>query len=250
MFPSSLERILTIWHAGGWVMFPLLAICLLMFLVALRLWGRVRSRGFRGLTDSVWSAWVREPARGQGPVGEIIRYTQDDVRCVDDINRRFAEVTVAELGPIDRQLVLLGSLVAAAPLVGLLGTVFGMLVTFQALAAGGGGGQVTEAMAAGISQALFPPEVGLCISLPGLIVAQGIRRRRQEFEAFLARVESVTIRAYKTGELGLGKRRSLAQADATPAERRPAQARVRAAAVHAGAGVPIGEGSGGVPQPA
>ena len=45
-------------------------------------------------------------------------------------------------------------------------TVFGMLVTFQALASGSGG-EVTEAMAGGISQALFPPEVGLCISLPG-----------------------------------------------------------------------------------
>ena len=66
-----------------------------------------------------------------------------------------------------------------------LGTVFGMLVTFQALAAGSGG-EVTEAMAAGISQALFPPEVGLCISLPGLILARLIKRRVVEMDAFRA----------------------------------------------------------------
>jgi biopolymer transport protein ExbB len=204
VLPPYVERVLGIWQAGGWVMWPLLAISLLMFLVAVRLWRQIRSRGVASARESDWTAWVRDPARGEGLVGEIIRYTQDDLRSEVDIQRRFAEVAAAELGPIDRQLVLLGSLVAAAPLVGLLGTVFGMLVTFQALAAGGGGGQVTEAMASGISQALFPPEVGLCISLPGLIAAQFIRRRRQEIEAFLARLESVTTQFHRNGRADPG----------------------------------------------
>jgi biopolymer transport protein ExbB/TolQ len=81
--------------------------------------------------------------------------------------------------------------------VGLLGTVFGMLVTFQALASGGGG-KVTEAMAAGISQALFPPEVGLCIALPGLILLQFIKRRRVELEVFLARLESYAVQWHRS----------------------------------------------------
>lgn len=199
MSNPHVERILTIWQAGGWVMWPLLAICMLMFLVAVRLSRHIRGRGFTRVPEASWAAWVRQPSLGQGPVGEIIRYTQEDLESEADIHRRFTEVGAAELGPIDRQLVLLGSLVAAAPLVGLLGTVFGMLMTFRALAAGGGGGQVTEAMAAGISQALFPPEVGLCISLPGLIAAQFIRRRRQEIEAFLARLESVITQAHRRG---------------------------------------------------
>lgn len=42
--------------------------------------------------------------------------------------------------------------------------------TLQRLEAAGGGGKVPEAMASGISQALFPPEVGLCIALPGLLL--------------------------------------------------------------------------------
>jgi biopolymer transport protein ExbB len=140
---------------------------------------------------------VKNPARGGGEIGEIIRYAQDEVRNPGEINARFAEVAARIFPPLERQLQTLGTFVAAAPLVGLLGTVFGMLVTFQALSAGGGGGQVTEAMANGISQALFPPEVGLCISLPGLIIMQLIRRRRQEYEAFLARVESYTVQWYR-----------------------------------------------------
>ncbi len=191
-----LDRILTIWADGGWVMWPLLGVCVLMFLVGLRLWRDLAVRQHRRLTEAEWQAWVRRPELAEGEVGEIIRYTTAG-RSAGEISQRFAEVASTELPAIDRRLGTLGALVAAAPLVGLLGTVFGMLVTFQALAAGGGGGRVTEAMAKGISQALFPPEVGLCIALPGLLLTHLVRRQRQEFEAFLARLESYTIQHFR-----------------------------------------------------
>jgi biopolymer transport protein ExbB len=196
-----IERILHIWSAGGWVMWPLMALGLLMFFTACRLWINLGARQFRKLPESRWKQWVRNPEQGEGEVGEIIRYVQDEVESVNEINTRFAEVTAKTLPPIERQLQLLGTYVAAAPLVGLLGTVFGMLVTFQALASGGGG-KVTEAMAAGISQALFPPEVGLCIALPGLIFVQLIKRRKQELEVFLAQLESYTVQ-WRRSQLGL-----------------------------------------------
>jgi biopolymer transport protein ExbB len=183
-------------------MWPLLALAILMFLTAVRLWMDLGRRQFRRLSEEKWKEWVRHPDKGEGEVGEIIRYSQDEVNSGGEISTRFAEVSAMTLPPIDRQVQTLGTFVAAAPLVGLLGTVFGMLVTFQALAAGGGGGQVTEAMAAGISQALFPPEVGLCIALPGLILLQLIKRRRQEFEAFLTRLESYTVQ-WRRSQLGL-----------------------------------------------
>jgi len=188
-----IDRILHIWSAGGWVMWPLMALALMMFFTAVHTWRQLGGMQYRRLPEETWKQWVRRPGKGEGEVGEIIRYVQDEVDTASEINTRFAEVSAQTLPPIDRQLATLGTFVAAAPLVGLLGTVFGMLVTFQALSSGGGGGQVTEAMAAGISQALFPPEVGLCISLPGLILVQLIKRRRQELEAFFARLESYTI---------------------------------------------------------
>lgn len=177
-------------------MWPLLAVCLGMFGVGLSLWLELRQRQFSRLSDRDWMNWVRRPDQAEGEVGEMIRYAQEDARSAEQISLRFAEIAAANLPSIDRRLGTLGTLVAAAPLVGLLGTVFGMLVTFQALAVGGGG-KVTEAMAAGISQALFPPEVGLCIALPGLVIMHLIRRRRQEFEAFLARLESCTIQHFR-----------------------------------------------------
>ena len=193
-----IEKILHIWSAGGWVMWPLLALALMMFFTAVRLWRNLAARPHRRLQEETWKAWVRQPDKGEGEVAEMIRYVLDEARSPRDIHTRFAEVTALTLPPIDRQLQLLGTFVAAAPLVGLLGTVFGMLVTFQALASGGGGGHVTEAMASGISQALFPPEVGLCIALPGLVFMQLIRRQRQELEAFLAQVESYTVQCFRT----------------------------------------------------
>lgn len=177
-------------------MFPLLALCILMFFLAARLLIHINARGFLEVHEDQWMDWIKHPSRGQGEVGEMIRYTQDEARSADDIHARFAEVACGELPAIDRRLSTLNTVVAAAPLVGLLGTVFGMLVTFQALASGSGG-KVTEAMAAGISQALFPPEVGLCIALPGLILVQLIRRRRQEYAAFLAQIESRTVQHFR-----------------------------------------------------
>lgn len=190
-----LEHILQIWADGGWVMWPLLGVCLMLFVVGLRLWLDLARRQHRRLREADWQRWVRQPELAQGEVGEIIRFTTAG-RTTEEISQRFAEVSAAELPAIDRRLATLGTLVAAAPLVGLLGTVLGMLVTFQALA-DGGGGKVTEALADGISQALFPPEVGLCIALPGLLLTHLIRRQRQEFEAFLARLESYTIQHFR-----------------------------------------------------
>lgn len=197
-----IERILHLWGAGGWVMWPLAAIALLLFFTAVRLWINLGGRQFRRLPETRWKQWVRNPEQGDGEVGEIVRYVQDEVESAGEIHTRFAEVASKTLPPVDRQLQLLCTYVAAAPLIGLLGTVFGMLVTFQALAHGGGSGQVTEAMAAGISQALFPPGVGLCIALPGLILAQLIKRRRLEFEVFLAQLESYTVQ-WRRSQLGL-----------------------------------------------
>lgn len=195
------NQIVHIWKAGGWVMIPLLVLALLMFWVGVRLWLHLRNRQFRWLAETEWKEWVRRPQIGYGEVGEMIRYVLDEVQDAGEISNRFAEIRAALLPSIERQMQWLGTLVAAAPLVGLLGTVFGMLVTFQALAAGGGG-EVTEAMAGGISQALFPPEVGLCISLPGLILVRLVKRRLVELDAFLAQLESYTVQ-YMRSQSGL-----------------------------------------------
>jgi biopolymer transport protein ExbB len=136
---------------------------------------------------------------------------------VNEVHNRFAEVAASKLPPLDRRLSSLNLLITVAPLIGLLGTVFGMLMTFKALASGGG--ELTEAMASGISMALFPPEVGLCVALPGMALVYWIKRKRQEYEAFLARLESATIRIYKARLAGLTDHEDVAAGVAAAAAR-------------------------------
>lgn len=195
------ERVARTWLMGGWTMIPLALLSLLIYGSAIRLLSYFSRRGWHRLDESRWRHWVHHPEQAQGEVGEIIRYTQDEVRTADEVHDRFAEVMASKLPPLDQRLGTLNRLITAAPLIGLLGTVFGMLMTFRALATGGGA--MTEAMASGISMALFPPEVGLCVALPGLALVYWIRRKRQEYEAFLARLESATIRIYKARSAGV-----------------------------------------------
>lgn len=65
-------------------------------------------------------------------------------------------------------------LAAAAPLVGLLGTVTGMIRTFDALTLSGVSN--SRAMAGGIAEALITTQAGLVVAVPGLLVAHGLER--------------------------------------------------------------------------
>ena len=68
-------------------------------------------------------------------------------------------------------------LAAAAPLLGLLGTVTGMISTFDVMAQFGTGN--AKAMASGISQALITTQTGLFIAVPGLFMGNFLRRRAE-----------------------------------------------------------------------
>ena len=195
MIATFLERVWNTWLAGGWTMVPLALLGLLTYGAAVRMFLYFSKRDFHKLTEHQWSQCVKNPDNGEGEIGEIIRYTQDEVGSVDEIHSRFAEVMIAKMPDIDRNITFINILVTAAPLIGLLGTVMGMLLTFQSI--GMGGGEMAEMMAKGISAALFPPEVGLCIAIPGLLMVYLLKRKRDEYDAFLAKLESFTVQMHK-----------------------------------------------------
>ena len=86
-------------------MFPLVGLCLMIFASGAQLWRYFKQRDFKNLDESTWQHWVREPSESRGEVGEIIRYTQDEVDEVSDIQSRFSEVIASKLPPVQRQLV-------------------------------------------------------------------------------------------------------------------------------------------------
>jgi len=75
---------------------------------------------------------------------------------------------------VTRVLRLLGAVVSAAPLVGLLGTVHGLIALFASFE--GIGTFDRDTMTHGVGQALFTTEFGLAIAVPGLVLAAAIRR--------------------------------------------------------------------------
>lgn len=106
------------------------------------------------------------------------------------VSDAFSQLRSEELPPIDRDLRVIKMAMAAAPLWGLLGTVSGMLTTFDGLARGGGGEKTMNLVAGGISEALITTQTGLMIALPGYFFFYYLCQHRQWYDAFIAHLEA------------------------------------------------------------
>ena len=99
-------------------------------------------------------------------------FSPDNGDFVDaDTLQLLAERSVqAELFTWQKNIALLEIIIKAAPMLGLLGTVLGMVAMFSAL--GSGGGIESNAVVGGIREALFTTVAGLCCAIP-LLIANG-----------------------------------------------------------------------------
>ncbi|MCD6353458.1 MAG: MotA/TolQ/ExbB proton channel family protein [Proteobacteria bacterium] len=88
--------------------------------------------------------------------------------------------TMRERPLLRRHLAVIGILVAVAPLLGLLGTVTGMMTTFNVISVFGTGN--ARAMAGGISEALLTTQSGLLVAIPGLYMSIYLNRRAERLE--------------------------------------------------------------------
>lgn len=183
-----------IWSAGGWAMVPIAVIALGMFALGVHVQLRLRERGFLSVRERTWRRWLDHPEERRGPIGAML----DDVTRAETLEQAatvFGELQMNETAPFERDLKVMKVCVGAAPLVGLLGTVTGMLATFGALATGAGGEKTMGLVAEGISEALITTETGLIIALPGLFFQYQLVRKFERYKAFLAHLESVFSQA-------------------------------------------------------
>ena len=151
---------------------------------------RLRAKGFQSVNERRWRHWIEHPIERKGPIGQLLDFVSG-ARSMKDIHVAFEHVHATETAPFERDLKIMKVCVAAAPLVGLLGTVTGMLTTFNALSTGSGGDQTMGAIAGGISEALITTETGLVIALPGLFLQYQLTRKHDRYKAFLAHVQTV-----------------------------------------------------------
>lgn len=114
--------------------------------------------------------------RDDNAVGRIIWAAREDEKLdVETLELRLGEAMLKEVPRITRHLPLLKIIAAVAPLMGLLGTVTGMIVTFQAITLFGAGDP--RLMAGGISQALITTVLGLCVAIPMLLLHNLVQGR-------------------------------------------------------------------------
>lgn len=179
-----------IWVAGGWCMPPIALTALVLFALGVHAHLELRAKGFLSVPERKWRGWIGDPGQRRGPIGELLDFVTDK-RSLRDLAASFQEVRTTELAPFERDLRLMRICISAAPLLGLLGTVTGMLATFEALASGSGGEQTMGLVARGISEALITTETGLVIALPGVFFQYQLARKFERYKAFLAHLETV-----------------------------------------------------------
>jgi biopolymer transport protein ExbB len=187
---AFLEHAVTIWVTGGWAMVAIAIDALVLFAVGIRVHRRLRAKAFDRVRESTWRRWIDAPHERHGPIGALIDFVTRS-RTVADAAASFRGLRATEAASFTRDLRVMRICVAAAPLLGLLGTVTGMLATFAALATGSGGDQTMALVSRGISEALITTETGLVVALPGLFFQYLLARKHERYEAFLAHLESV-----------------------------------------------------------
>ena len=117
---------------------------------------------------------------------------------------------------LERFLNTLGTIASTSPLLGLLGTVTGIIKSFNALQAGAAGDP--RMLSGGIGEALIATAAGLCVAIPALIAYRYLRGR---VESFVIEMEKAAIRLADVVE-GTGRERG---GQERPAHERPAQDR-------------------------
>ena len=189
---SIWSEAIEIWLAGGWAMIAIAIVAVVMFGVGLRVYFRLNSRGFLFIREKKWRRWLENPNERRGPIGDIMNFAADG-GTLKEISTHFDELRTTEVAPFERDLKVMRICVSAAPLLGLLGTVTGMLATFAALSTGSGGDKTMELVAGGISEALITTETGLVIALPGLFFQYQLARKLEMYRAFLAHLETACM---------------------------------------------------------
>ena len=182
---EALESIWASIQTGGPVMFPLIMVSVWMWhLIALKVLWVFRVRRNRiGMSQAVEymshekSGFAEEKGLDtEGPKGEALAYFLDKRRFDPESDRIMWEAAVQrQISPLNQHMTAILVLAGVAPLLGLLGTVTGMVDTFRVIGVEGTGNP--QALASGIEEALVTTQTGLLIAIPGLLVGQALRKQ-------------------------------------------------------------------------
>ncbi|MBD3618131.1 MAG: MotA/TolQ/ExbB proton channel family protein [Chromatiales bacterium] len=175
--------------AGGWLMLPIIACSVVALAIVLeRLWSLKRSRVIpRQLVAQIWQ-WAQQgqlteerirELRAGSPLGRVLAAGLVNRNHSREVMKEGIEETGRHVAhELERFLNTLGTIAAITPLLGLLGTVIGMITVFSVITDVGVGnpGQ----LAGGISEALITTATGISVAVPSLIFHRYFRGKVDE----------------------------------------------------------------------
>lgn len=199
--------------AGGIMMGPIILASIVTAAIFLeRLWTLQTKRVLPAeLTEKVWR-WVEQgqiqdkhiaALQQNSPLGKILaagltNRNRDRVvirEAIEDTGRH----VVHEL---DRFIGTVGTIASLSPLMGLLGTVFGMIRTFNAITTSGIGNPAS--LAGGIAEALITTAAGLTVAIPALLAYKYLRGRVQTLVVQMEKEAIKLVEALETQSPGHG----------------------------------------------
>lgn len=158
--PTIRDRI----EQGGIVGYCIIALGLVGLLIAI-----LRLIALSGDSRRVAAQLKRDSASADNPLGRVLAaYESNRDADTETIELKLSEAALKEMPGLTKGLLFIKVVSAVAPLMGLLGTVTGMIKTFQVITLYGAGDP--KMMAGGISQALMTTVMGLVVAIPMVLL--------------------------------------------------------------------------------
>ena len=202
--------------SGGWLMFPIILCSIVAFaIIGERLWSLQRKRIIpKHLVAQIWhmqtkghvSAEQISSVRNSSPLGRVLAAGLSNVNNSREVMKESIEETGRHVvHELERYMNSLGTIAAITPLLGLLGTVIGMIKVFSVITAQGVGNPAV--LAGGISEALITTAAGLSVAIPSLMAHRYFRGLIDSLVVFMEQ------EAIKMVEVIHGERQSETSAD-------------------------------------
>ena len=158
--PTLRDRI----EQGGIVGYCIIALGIIGLIIAFVRWAALSTA-----SRKVSAQLKRESASTDNPLGRVLAaYESNRGADTETMELKLSEAALKEMPSLTKGLLFIKVVAAVAPLMGLLGTVTGMIKTFQVITLYGAGDP--KMMAGGISQALMTTVLGLCVAIPMVLL--------------------------------------------------------------------------------
>lgn len=165
-------------QSGGWLMLPIILCSIIaLAIIGERLWSLQRKRITpKHLVAQIWHLHAKgqltpeqiETVRKGSPLGRILAAGLANMKHDREVMKESIEETGRHVvHELERYLNSLGTVAAITPLLGLLGTVIGMIKVFSVITSQGVGNPAV--LAGGISEALITTAAGLSVAIPSLM---------------------------------------------------------------------------------